>query len=52
MINLRHIVEENPDARTNIVVLTEHMRKKAEANANANGQHQQGQNQGQGMATA
>jgi hypothetical protein len=48
MINLRHIVEENPDARTNIVVLTEHMRKKAEANAN--GQHQQ--NHGQNMATA
>jgi hypothetical protein len=47
MINLRHIVEENPDARTNIVVLTEHMRKKAEANAN--GQHQ---GQGQNMATA
>jgi hypothetical protein len=27
MLNLRHIVEENPDARTNFGVLTEHLRK-------------------------
>jgi hypothetical protein len=37
MINLRHIVEENPEARTDFSVLTEHLRKKAEA---ASGQHQ------------
>ncbi|KAH8722806.1 SPOC domain-containing protein [Phaeosphaeriaceae sp. PMI808] len=28
MVNLRHIVEENPDARTDFGVLTEHLRKK------------------------
>jgi hypothetical protein len=27
MLNLRHIVEENPDARTNFAVFTEHLRK-------------------------
>jgi hypothetical protein len=43
MINLRHIVEENPDARTNIGVLIEHLGK--------NGQHHN-QNQNQPMATA
>ncbi|OAK96838.1 hypothetical protein IQ06DRAFT_380394 [Phaeosphaeriaceae sp. SRC1lsM3a] len=40
MINLRHIVEENPEARTDFNVLTEHLRKKAEAAAQ---QQQQGQ---------
>jgi hypothetical protein len=35
MVNLRHIVEENPEARTNFSVLTEHLRKKSEAH----GQH-------------
>tara|TARA_R110002003_G_scaffold131_4_gene12324 strand:+ start:7052 stop:9412 length:2361 start_codon:yes stop_codon:yes gene_type:complete len=39
MANLRHIVEENPEARTNFTVLTEHLRKKAESN----GQQQQQQ---------
>jgi hypothetical protein len=41
MANLRHIVEENPEARTNFTVLTEHLRKKAESN----GQQQQQQQQ-------
>ncbi|KAF2030438.1 hypothetical protein EK21DRAFT_65578 [Setomelanomma holmii] len=39
MANLRHIVEENPEARDNFGVLTEHLRRKAELNANGgNGQ--------------
>ncbi|KAH7381228.1 SPOC domain-containing protein [Phaeosphaeria sp. MPI-PUGE-AT-0046c] len=33
MHNLRHIVEENPEARTDFGVLTEHLRRKAEAAA-------------------
>ncbi|KAH7069825.1 SPOC domain-containing protein [Paraphoma chrysanthemicola] len=41
MANLRHIVEENPDARTNFSVLTEHLRKKAEANGQIQQQQQQ-----------
>lgn len=41
MINLRHIVEENPDARTDFSVLTEHLRKKA-----ASAQQQQQQQHG------
>lgn len=32
MINLRHIVESIPEARTNISVLTDHLRQKSEAN--------------------
>ena len=42
--NLRHIVETVPEARTNIVVLTDHMKQKSEANR----QQQQHQHQQSG----
>lgn len=41
MINLRHIVEENPEARTDFGVLTEHLRRNGAS---------QGQNQNTGTA--
>ncbi|KAF1912088.1 SPOC domain-containing protein [Ampelomyces quisqualis] len=43
MINLRHIVENNPEARTNLDMLTDHLRKKAEAANLQQQQQQQGQ---------
>ncbi|CAO2647524.1 Nn.00g084460.m01.CDS01 [Neocucurbitaria sp. VM-36] len=39
MTNLRHIVEHIPEARTNLSVLTDHLRQKSEANGRDQNQH-------------
>ena len=40
MANLRHVVNENPEARTNFNVLVEHIRHMTEAQTNGQQQHQ------------
>jgi hypothetical protein len=40
MANLRHVVNENPEARTNFSVFVEHIRQKTEAQTNGQQQHQ------------